>query len=276
MVVENDISFKAINLACGGKLCIREGWVNADHSPSAESVMKLNLLKPLPFSDNSFDVVYHAQFIEHLPIELAHIFLNECYRVLKPGGILRVVTPDLENQVKEYLKQLNAVRSRTSGIQEHANYDWIRLELLDQLTRNNSGGEMTSFISERGEDAQSYIVDRLGRSGRQLFPIDNKAKPSIIAACKRELKAMFQSLVAVISPQWFRVGKFRTEGEAHLCMYDSYLLTELLKKTGFSNIDVVSYKQSSIPNWEKTLLDNDAEGVPDCPTSLFMEAQKAN
>jgi predicted SAM-dependent methyltransferase len=49
----------------------------------------------LPFVDNTVDVVFHEDFIEHLDQRSQIVFLAEALRVLKPGGIHRVNTPDL-------------------------------------------------------------------------------------------------------------------------------------------------------------------------------------
>ena len=149
--------FRAINLACGGKLCLKGGWINADHSPDNKQVKKINLLNQLPFDNNSFDVVYHSQFIEHLTPNVGLKFLHECYRILKPGGILRVVTPDLENQAIEYLKQLQELKCKPDSKYTRSKYNWIRLEMLDQLTRNITGGEMVAFINQSSSDEKDGI-----------------------------------------------------------------------------------------------------------------------
>jgi glycosyltransferase involved in cell wall biosynthesis len=46
----------------------------------------------LPFADGTFDALIHSQVIEHLPDDPA--ILGECRRVLRPGGILVLGTPD--------------------------------------------------------------------------------------------------------------------------------------------------------------------------------------
>lgn len=91
-----------LNVGCGGKF--HKDWVNVDMTSNSKDVIVANLLKGIPFPDNSFDVVYHSQVLEHFPKEKARDFIKECFRVLKPDGIIRVVVPDLENIVNEYKK----------------------------------------------------------------------------------------------------------------------------------------------------------------------------
>jgi len=54
----------------------------------------------LPFSDNTFDVVFSKSFIEHL--HKPEKYLMEAYRVLKPGGKLITLVPDWESNYKIY------------------------------------------------------------------------------------------------------------------------------------------------------------------------------
>jgi len=268
--------FRAINLACGGKLCRQPGWINADYSPSSKDVMRINLLKPLPFADNTFDVVYHSQFIEHLPLELGAVFLAECHRVLKPGGVLRVVTPDLGNQAAEYLRNLQAVLCDQGDEAARLRYDWIRLEMVDQLTRHKSGGDMVGFLDRFGQRIQGYLHERLGRSGDDMIPSAGSGTESMsIRDILRKIKKGLKNGIGKVTPDSCHVGRFRLSGESHLCMYDQYLLSEILSNCRFVEIKPAVAKESRIPDWNSTLLDCDSEGCPDCPTSLFMEAVKA-
>ncbi len=267
--------FAGINLACGGKLCREAGWVNADHSPSAKDVMAINLLKPLPFPDNTFDVVYHSQFIEHLPHDNAFAFIGECHRILKPNGVLRVVTPDLQNQAAEYLRNLQAVLTSKNDEGAKLRYEWIRLEMLDQLMRHASGGDMVNFLSQSGRHIRDYLFQRMGRSGANLIPpAESENKATSIKDILRCIKRYASSSLNKTIPESLRVGKFRLSGESHLCMYDEYLLSTLFAKSGFENIVKLSAKESRMPNWDLTQLDCDGQGYPDNQDSLFMEAIK--
>jgi len=268
-------AFHAINLACGGKLCRNEGWINADHNPSARDVMHVNLLGKLPFPDSSFDVIYHSQFIEHLSSDMGLAFMKECNRILKPQGVVRVVTPDLRNQALEYLLALDNVLAQPGHEGAKLRYQWIRLEMLDQLTRNTSGGEMVGFLNESGLRISDYLWARMGRSGKNLIPAGelNRREPSW-KTLLRGIRDLGRSIHVNLTPRSLRVGQFRLSGESHLCMYDEYSLSVLLEQAGFQAISKTSALQSRIPDWNKTLLDCDEQAYPDGGTSLFMEATK--
>lgn len=55
-----------------------------------------NLVNGIPLHDRSADIVFSSHFLEHLTKTDGLDFLSECYRILKPGGIFRLLTPDLD------------------------------------------------------------------------------------------------------------------------------------------------------------------------------------
>jgi ubiquinone/menaquinone biosynthesis C-methylase UbiE len=63
-----------------------------------------DLTKPLPFATNRFSVIYASHVLEHLYLKDAQDLLLECRRVLKPGGLVRIVVPDLRSMAAAYLK----------------------------------------------------------------------------------------------------------------------------------------------------------------------------
>ncbi len=79
------------------------GWVNVD-LPSAhygpqqrvDIAHDLMSLADLPIETASADIVYCSHVIEHVTNAAVAKLLREAYRVLKPGGGLRLVTPDIE------------------------------------------------------------------------------------------------------------------------------------------------------------------------------------
>ncbi|MBK7953705.1 MAG: methyltransferase domain-containing protein [Candidatus Accumulibacter sp.] len=89
-----------IHLGCGSNYL--DGWVNLDlDSPVADT--HADLRNPLPYPDASVDFIFNEHFLEHLSREQGVVFLRECRRVLKPGGVFRVSTPDLRWLVAQYV-----------------------------------------------------------------------------------------------------------------------------------------------------------------------------
>lgn len=72
-----------------------EGWLNTDIEPRAGQVF-LDASKPFPMPDSSVHYIYAEQVIEHIPFAGGMVMLRESHRVLAPGGVLRVATPNLE------------------------------------------------------------------------------------------------------------------------------------------------------------------------------------
>jgi hypothetical protein len=63
--------------------------------------MDHDLSKGIPFESDSVDAVCHSHVLEHLDRPVAGAFLKETLRVLKPGGIYRIVVPDFEFLCRE-------------------------------------------------------------------------------------------------------------------------------------------------------------------------------
>lgn len=131
-----------LNVGCGTKICDLPTVRNIDWSPylklsrsrclrviarpflSSERRRKLlelssnievwDLSKGLPAESASVEVVYHSHFMEHLDRDKVLKFQGEVHRVLKPGGIQRIVVPDLKKLVDSYLTSYE--RHLASGI----------------------------------------------------------------------------------------------------------------------------------------------------------------
>src|ERR1700683_883679 len=148
---------RMINLGCGNRF--HPACVNADIAPSHPSVIPCDLSQRLPFPDQDFDVVYHSNVLEHIRRDDALPFLRECFRILKPGGILRVATPDLERICKLYLEKLQQAAAGDSASAH--DYDWMLLEMYDQTVREKSGGGMIDFLRQNPLPDESFWVARM-------------------------------------------------------------------------------------------------------------------
>jgi predicted SAM-dependent methyltransferase len=82
-----------LHLGCGD--LILAGWLNSDAFPRRLGVVYCNATKQFPFPDNSFAYVFTEHMIEHLPQRGGENLVRESFRVLRPGGRVRIATPDL-------------------------------------------------------------------------------------------------------------------------------------------------------------------------------------
>jgi predicted SAM-dependent methyltransferase len=275
-----------LNVGCGSKR--HKAWYNVDMKYISEDVITANLLKGIPFPDKFFDVVYHSQVLEHIPKEKSQDFIKECFRVLKPDGIIRVVVPDLENIVDEYKKFLNENLENPNELSE-ANYDWILLEMYDQTVRNYTGGQITELLKQPYLINEKYILDRMGFVGNTVrnsylnknigntFTDKIKKAFSSMILFKKAVSSTFikvrQKTSLMMTSELSKIGALRMGGEIHLWMYDRYSLSRLLRNCGFEEISIKSPFESDIPKWKEYELDVKEDMVFD-PTSLFVEARK--
>jgi predicted SAM-dependent methyltransferase len=84
---------KKLNIGSADHLL--DGWINCDINPRP-GVMQFDAALPFPFDDNSFDRVFSEHMIEHVDYQGGARMLGECFRVLRPGGRIRISTPSLE------------------------------------------------------------------------------------------------------------------------------------------------------------------------------------
>jgi len=129
---------RPVKLNLGSSLVVHEGWINIDathhilfrklpkpvltilyrHSQipqflSEEQYLSRltecefvhhSLIYGIPLADGTAEFVYTSHFLEHLYEEQANALLRESFRVLKPGGRIRVCIPDLKHAVECYLE----------------------------------------------------------------------------------------------------------------------------------------------------------------------------
>jgi len=281
---------KLLNLGCGHKF--HEDWINIDFVSTNDSVLEHNLLNGIPLINNSIDVVYHSHVLEHFSKEDGLCFIQECFRVLRKNGIIRIAVPDLEAIAREYLRNLQL--ATTGDIDAKSNYEWIILELFDQMVRDKSGGNMKNYLNQVKIPNESYIFERIGVEGKAIrkaylnkqYLAENTSKlvnpPKSILRQKfsilkrtivRIKGSLFKKRLTSEQSRMLQIGQFRLGGEIHQWMYDRYSLSELLTKVGFKEIKICNAFESKIESWELYQLDT-VDGEVRKPDSIFIEARK--
>lgn len=266
-----------LNLGCGG-VWFSE-WNNCDFFPRRH-IISVDLKKPLPWPDNSFDAVYNSHVLEHFTLEGSKQLLHEMHRVLKPGGVCRVVVPDLEMICRLYLDYLQKAKN-TPNSKNNKRYQWILVELLDQMVREKSGGLMKQMLD--GEDFDDELMEtRLGDNfNRHQFQstqpdlnrsdiapeLSQQKDPWNIRLHRRRLKIKLALFGGGSDP--------RATGEAHKWMYDRFSLPTIMNESGFHNCYACAFDESRMPHWKKYNLDISKHGErPRKPDSLYVEGIK--
>lgn len=249
-----------VNLGCGG--CFHPDWVNFDFVSQSPEVIQHDLRERLPLDDGSCAVVYHSHVLEHLPHASAPLLLRECHRVLAPDGFLHIVVPDLETIARLYLENL---KDAIAG-DDHAarRYEWMTLELMDQMVREESGGEMLRYWQLNPMPAEGFVIERMGR---EVLRVIEPYRARVLSNAPPPPPPRQ-------SPKPDDVARFRASGEVHKWMYDRWSLRVLLENTGFHQIKVCAASESQIPDFARYGLDLNADGSVRKPDSLFMEARK--
>lgn len=138
-----------LHFGCGPR--ILKGWINIDlfytnydnylkyykdefYGPDIrgckDDFFRIDITKtPLPLPDNSVDVIFHEDFIEHLSQRDQYIFLVETLRVLKKGGVHRINTPNL-------LSSLKVTSDFSKGSSVFDTSEWDKSDHISVLTKN--------------------------------------------------------------------------------------------------------------------------------------------
>jgi predicted SAM-dependent methyltransferase len=142
-----------VNIGCGPKG--KQGWVNVDAFPAPGVNCIVDSRKSLPFPDNSVQMIFCEHFFEHVDYtEEAPHFISECYRVLQPGGVLRIIVPDIEIYLRGYFEK-----------------DWETLKKARPLDDNHNDVYMKCPYANKMELVN--VVFRQGFEHRYAYDYEN-------------------------------------------------------------------------------------------------------
>lgn len=182
-----------INLGAGPTRV--DGWINVDMDlrqlfgkNRSGSLRIANLSRgKLPFKSESVDYIYTSHFLEHIKRENAEFLISECYRVLKQGGLIRVIVPDLDIFCKEWLNYKET--GKTKFFDELNLPETPRpIDLFNRYFGNLYISNKTHFKSSVSKYFFARSIKKFGHKWfydyNDLFTILNAARFSTIKKCK--------------------------------------------------------------------------------------------
>lgn len=137
-------------LQIGAANSVLPGWLSTDVRPASKQVAYLDATQRFPFQDRSIDYIYSEHMIEHIRWNKGAFMLRECRRILKPGGKLRVATPDL--------KVLLGLYEQKSGATGDQYVKWIT----------------DVFLSDVGEYRPVHVINNAFRNWGHQFLYDGE------------------------------------------------------------------------------------------------------
>jgi predicted SAM-dependent methyltransferase len=118
-----------LNLGAGPRGIDDSHWVNVDGAPAVGVRFLVDLRRPLPFDDGAFDGVFCEHVLEHFSQADGERLAREVRRILRPGGVFRVIVPDAELVLKRYFEapgELVADRGEGQGTAMEAVNSYFR------------------------------------------------------------------------------------------------------------------------------------------------------
>jgi predicted SAM-dependent methyltransferase len=106
-----------VQVNVGAGTVVLPGWINTDVMWRGD--MYLDLTRPWPVPSESVDRIYADNVIEHFSLQVGRDVLRNCLRTLRPGGGIRLATPDLERTARAYLEDAELTSAHLDRHRRH-------------------------------------------------------------------------------------------------------------------------------------------------------------
>lgn len=161
-----------LNLGSGPRGLADPQWVNVDGYPDANVHHCMDFNRPFPFPANSFDGIFCEHVFEHFDLEHGLALFRQCFRVLRPGGCIRIIVPDGEKVMRTYFDDpadlVKRRQSQTACAMEAVNsyfrqryehqclYDW---PLMEHQLRQAGFDSVLRASYKQGKVSQAILLD---------------------------------------------------------------------------------------------------------------------
>jgi predicted SAM-dependent methyltransferase len=160
------------------------GWLNIDANPLRSPHIWADLRNRWPFREASIASIVSSHFLEHLFDNELERVLREMYRVLRPGGNLRISVPSLEKAISDYLDESDIAGPATRGHRFNLTCHWYGAhhQVFDM-------GRLRDLLAQAG--FASFSVPQFPHSSfcsaAEVIEIDRHPDESLFLECKKRL-----------------------------------------------------------------------------------------
>lgn len=167
----------------------------------SDNLVVHDLRKGIPVQDGSADAVYHSHVLEHIDREAVPRFLAEILRVLKPGGVHRIVVPDFEELCRRYLTHLLACASDPNLRVDHDRY--VGDIVFQMVMREAPGTSQQPPVRRFVENLLLGSAQRRGQTHRWMYDYVNLSDVLLRAGFRHITRHSFQTSGI---PTWTDIG----------------------------------------------------------------------
>ena len=167
-------------------------WYSVDIDPKlGDVVVNFQHFEGLPISSNSVSCVYGSHVFEHISIFKTPLVFKEIFRVLKDGGVFRLILPDPEKSINEYVKgnkefqlfKRRSDRAKKLYEREYTLFECLKEDFLSPNGQHNLLGKNT-LAHQNAWDYESIKMDliRAGFSSEKISKVGFKKSDSDLFA----------------------------------------------------------------------------------------------
>jgi SAM-dependent methyltransferase len=155
-----------------------DGWINSDLEPTSDQIIFINTLEKLPFDDHPVDYVFCEHMIEHINYQGGLFMLRECYRIMKPGGKIRIATPDAEKIAGLFDPQKTSNQKRYLEWSSRVGIGLYSFEKSEMKKRRPEWDidpvHINTYFPDASQDSVCFVVNNFFRSYGHQFLYDVK------------------------------------------------------------------------------------------------------
>jgi predicted SAM-dependent methyltransferase len=220
-------------------------WTNIDFSSEWYSKAQKNTafinynlfsLEKLPLPDNSAELIYSSHLIEHIDDEAAQNMFKEAFRILKSGGVFRLVTPNIDLEYRAYRENDRDFFYWIEQYSDPKNFKRIKLK-IPMNEASTAQVFLFHFASHVSEIIDDKTLEKItDEELEKLF--STLSYEGVLNHCVSKCKLELQ----IKNPGY------------HMNWWNEKKAFKMLKQAGFNNIFRSGYGQSFSPILRNTTL----------------------